>query len=163
MPSKLPRGEFSAIIDLVKPSLVVGGEERAVIGFDRLPAEADAFGFSSEPARSHWLRRGRHDERRIDRAPKVIVDRAPAAWDTEAFVLQQQADEVVLNPGPLYHNAPFSATHLSLFFGAHVVGMRRFDPLEALRLIDAYKVSWVDCSDHDAPHLELACGAALSI
>jgi bile acid-coenzyme A ligase len=75
--------------------------------------------------------------------PKVIVDRSPAAWDTEAFVLQQQADEVVLNPGPLYHNAPFSVTHLSLIFGAHVVGMHRFDPLEALQLIEAYKVSWV--------------------
>jgi hypothetical protein len=25
-------------------------------------------------------------------------------------------------------------THLSLIFGAHVVGMYRFDPLEALRL-----------------------------
>ena len=145
VPSKLPRGEFSAIIDLVKPSLVVGGEERAVIGFNRLPGEADASGFSSEPSAEplapSWkaMTSGGSTGR-----PKVIVDRAPAAWDTEAFVLQQQADEVVLNPGPLYHNAPFSATHLSLFFGAHVVGMRRFDPLEALRLIDAYKVSWVN-------------------
>ncbi len=51
---------------------------------------------------------------------------------------------MVLNPGPLYHNAPFSVTHLSLMFGGHVVGMRCFDPLEALRLIDAYKVSWVN-------------------
>ena len=33
---------------------------------------------------------------------------------------------------------------MSLIFGAHVVGMRRFDPLEALRLIDAYKVNWVN-------------------
>ena len=30
VPSKLPRTEFSAIIDLVRPSLVVGGEEQAV-------------------------------------------------------------------------------------------------------------------------------------
>ncbi|HXW31200.1 MAG TPA: AMP-binding protein [Xanthobacteraceae bacterium] len=145
VPSKLPRTEFSAIIDLVRPALVVGGEEQAVIGFSRLPGDADASSFSSdpgeEPLAASWkaMTSGGSTGR-----PKVIVDRRPAAWDTEAFVLQQQTDEVILNPGPLYHNAPFLVTHLSLMFGGHVVGMRRFDPLEALRLIDAYKVSWVN-------------------
>ena len=145
VPSKLPRAEFSAIIELVKPSLVVGGDEQAVFGLNRLPANADASSLSSEPTDEplspSWkaMTSGGSTGR-----PKVIVDRSPAAWDTEAFVLQQQADEVVLNPGPLYHNAPFSVTHLSLIFGAHVVGMHRFDPLEALRLIEAYKVSWVN-------------------
>jgi bile acid-coenzyme A ligase len=145
VPSKLPRNEFSAIIDLVRPSLVVGGEEHAVVGFNRLPVEADASNFSSEPGEEplapSWkaMTSGGSTGR-----PKVIVDRAPAAWDTEAFILQQQADEVVLNPGPLYHNAPFSVTHLSLIFGGHIVGMRPFDPLEALRLIEAYRVNWVN-------------------
>jgi bile acid-coenzyme A ligase len=145
VPAKLPRGEFSAIIDLIKPSLVVGGEEQALTGVGRLPAGADASSFSSEPGDEplapSWkaMTSGGSTGR-----PKVIVDRSPAAWDTEAFVLQQKADEVVLNPGPLYHNAPFSVTHLSLIFGAHVVGMQRFDPVEALRLIDAHKVSWVN-------------------
>jgi bile acid-coenzyme A ligase len=143
--SKLPRAEFSAIVALVKPALVVGGEEQMAVGFNRLPAEADASGFSAEPGDEplapSWkaMTSGGSTGR-----PKVIVDRTPAAWDTEVFALQQQADDVVLNPGPLYHNAPFSLTHLSLIFGAHVVGMRRFDPLEALRLIDAHKVSWVN-------------------
>jgi bile acid-coenzyme A ligase len=138
VPAKLPRGEFSAIVDLIKPSLVVGGEEQAVTGVGRLSAEADASDFSSEPGDEplapSWkaMTSGGSTGR-----PKVIVDRAPAAWDTETFALQQQPDEVVLNPGPLYHNAPFSVTHLSLIYGAHIVGMRRFDPVEALRLIDA--------------------------
>jgi len=145
VPSKLPRTEFSAIIDLVKPSLVVGGEEQAVIGFRRLPGDADSSSFSSEPGDEplapSWkaMTSGGSTGR-----PKVIVDRTPAACDTDAFVLQQQADEVVLNPGPLYHNAPFSVTHLALMFGGHVVGMRRFDALEALRLVDAYRVTWVN-------------------
>jgi bile acid-coenzyme A ligase len=145
VPSKLPRAEFSAILDRVKPSLVVGGEEQVVTGYNRLSAGADACSFSSEPGDEplapSWkaMTSGGSTGR-----PKVIVDRSPAAWDPETYILQQQADEVVLNPGPLYHNAPFSLTHLSLIFGAHVVGMRRFDPLEALRLIDAYKVNWVN-------------------
>lgn len=145
VPAKLPRGEFSAIVDLVKPSLIVGGDEQAVMGFNRLPAGADASGFSDgpgdEPLAPSWkaMTSGGSTGR-----PKVIVDRAPAARDTEVFLVQQQPDEVVLNPGPLYHNAPFSVAHLALFNGAHVVGMRRFDALEALRLIDAYKVNWVN-------------------
>jgi bile acid-coenzyme A ligase len=107
--------------------------------------ETDASGFSSEPGDEplapSWkaMTSGGSTGR-----PKVIVDRAPAAWDTDILVLQQQPDEVVLNPGPLYHNAPFSVTHLSLICGAHVVGMRRFDPVEALRLIETYKVNWVN-------------------
>jgi bile acid-coenzyme A ligase len=122
VPSKLLRAEFSAIIDLVKPSLIVGGEEQAVIGYNRLPAGADASSFSSapgdEPLALSWkaMTSGGSTGR-----PKVIVNRTPAAWDTETYVLQQQADEVVLNPGPLYHNAPFLVTHLSLIFGAHPV------------------------------------------
>jgi bile acid-coenzyme A ligase len=145
VPSKLPRAELMAILDLVRPTLVVGGEAQAATEHNALPAGADASAFFSEPGNEplapSWkaMTSGGSTGR-----PKVIVDRAPAERDTEAFVLQQQADEVVLNPGPLYHNAPFSVTHLSLFFGAHVVGMRRFDPLEALHLIDAYKVNWVN-------------------
>jgi bile acid-coenzyme A ligase len=145
VPSKLPGAEFSEIIDLAKPSLVVGGQEQGIIGYNRLPAGADASGFSSEPGdeplATSWkaMTSGGSTGR-----PKVIVDRLPAAWDTEAFLLQQQANEVVLNPGPLYHNAPFSLTYLSLIFGSHVVGMHRFDPLEALRLIEVHKVNWVN-------------------
>jgi acyl-CoA synthetase (AMP-forming)/AMP-acid ligase II len=38
----------------------------------------------------------------------------------------QHIDDVLLNPGPLYHNAPFGAMHTGLFTGAHVVEMGRF-------------------------------------
>jgi bile acid-coenzyme A ligase len=145
VPSQLPHGEFSAIVDLIKPALVVAGEDLTISGVNRLPAEADASGFSSEPGDEplaiSWkaIPSGGSTGR-----PKVIVDRAPAARDTELLILQQQLDDVVLNPGPLYHNAPFSVTCLSLIAGAHVVGMRRFDPERALRLMDAYKVNWVN-------------------
>ena len=165
VPAKLPRAEFSAIIDLVKPSLVVGGEQQAVTGVNRLPVGADASSFSSdpgdEPLAPSWkaMTSGGSTGR-----PKVIVDRAAAAWDTDAFVLQQRADEVVLNPGPLYHNAPFSVTHLALIFGAHVVGMRRFDPVEALRFDRCIQGELGEFgSYHDAPYLELAHGNAGNI
>src|SRR3546814_16831370 len=50
---------------------------------------------------------------------------------------------VMLNPGPLYHNGPFLFTSLALLPGTRVVGMNRFDPEEALRLIERERGAWV--------------------
>ena len=77
---RLPRGEAAAILDILKPSLVVGGE----------PGTA------------------------------------------------------LLNPGPLYHNAPFIVSHFALFAGGSVTGLPKFDAEEALRLIDRHKLEWVN-------------------
>jgi bile acid-coenzyme A ligase len=50
----------------------------------------------------------------------------------------------LLNPGPLYHNAPFIFSHHALFGGGHVAGMTKFDAEEALRLIERHRVQWVN-------------------
>jgi bile acid-coenzyme A ligase len=50
----------------------------------------------------------------------------------------------LLNPGPLYHNAPFIASHLGLFAGGRVTGLVKFDAEETLRLIEANRVQWVN-------------------
>src|SRR3546814_4618492 len=50
---------------------------------------------------------------------------------------------VMLNPGPLYHNGPVLYTCRALLAGTRVVGMNRFDPEEALRLIERERVEWV--------------------
>ena len=76
--------------------------------------------------------------------PKVIVDHRPAAFDPDAAMMGIPKDGVVLNPGPLYHNAPFSVSIMGLVRGSTIVGMRRFDAEEALRLIDRYKVQFVN-------------------
>jgi bile acid-coenzyme A ligase len=52
--------------------------------------------------------------------------------------------ETMLNPGPMYHNAPFVVSSQCLFSGGHVVEMGRFDPLRALELIERYRVNWVN-------------------
>jgi bile acid-coenzyme A ligase len=50
--------------------------------------------------------------------------------------------KVVLNPGPCDHNAPFAFSHLALGRGNSLVGMTKFDPAQALALIEAHKVAW---------------------
>ena len=52
-------------------------------------------------------------------------------------------DDVVLMPGPLYHNGPFTSSFGGLGQGAHVIVMPRFDAEETLRLIDRHKATWI--------------------
>lgn len=79
--------------------------------------------------------------------PKLIVDHAEARFGDRLAgicdVVGMPRGSVMLNPGPLYHNAPFLFTSLALLCGSRVVGMDRFDAEEALRLIEREKVEWV--------------------
>jgi bile acid-coenzyme A ligase len=50
----------------------------------------------------------------------------------------------LLNPGPLYHNAPFILSHQALFAGGKLTGLVRFDAEETLRLIERERVQWVN-------------------
>ena len=143
---RLPRRELEAILDLVRPSLLVADLPQAPEGVTlyamrsraHLAHPSDAVRVQVAP---HWkaMTSGGSTGR-----PKVIVDHNPAAWDPAAGVLQQQPGNTVLNPGPLYHNAPFSVMHAALFVGGHVVEMGRFDALRALELIDRHQVHWVN-------------------
>jgi bile acid-coenzyme A ligase len=141
---RLPRGEASDILELLKPALVVGGEDdwRAP---KRLPADFAAADQSDAPidgpVARYWkaMTSGGSTGR-----PKVIVDHQPAVTDPKVQPLLMQERARVLNPGPLYHNAPFSVTHVGLFAGGTLVGMPRFDALEALKLIDRWKIEWVN-------------------
>ncbi|MFC0284261.1 AMP-binding protein [Camelimonas abortus] len=142
---RLPRGEAAAILELLRPSLVIGGEPdwnapRALPadfvpeGHDDSPVEA--------PVARYWkaMTSGGSTGR-----PKVIVDHMPAVHDTAAAVAGLVTPGVnLLNPGPLYHNAPFIISHMALFGGGLLVGMKKFDAEEALRLIDRHRIQWVN-------------------
>ena len=59
-------------------------------------------------------------------------------------VFGQQPGDTLLNPGPLYHNAPFIGMHYGLFAGCTVVEMGRFDADRALELVARERVDWVN-------------------
>src|ERR1700733_3150838 len=143
--SKLPAHEFRAILDLVRPKLVVGADPSLAPGMKFVPPDVDLQGYDAtsvleEPA-NHWkaMTSGGSTGR-----PKVIIDHRRAVWNPEEFLYGMRPNGTVLNPGPLYHNAPYTLTHLALLLGNHVVGMRRFDATEAMRLIETYRVNWVN-------------------
>ena len=143
---KLPDAELEAIVALADPRVVVGVDPARLPGRTARPAGAPLDeSLSAEPMPdvppAHWkaMTSGGSTGR-----PKIIVDHMPSLWDPGQNVLSQAVEDTVLNPGPLYHNAPFICTHYSLFTGGHVVDMVKFDALKALELIDQYGVTWVN-------------------
>ena len=141
--AKLARPEMEAILALVRPRLFVGTPPGP--GIPALAADQDVPDLHSaeplpEAVAPHWkaMTSGGSTGR-----PKVIVDAMPARWNPEEGFLCQQPGDTILNPGPLYHNAPFHCITMGMFTGATIVEMGRFDPLRALELIEAHKVNWV--------------------
>jgi bile acid-coenzyme A ligase len=142
---RLPRGEAAAVLEILKPALVVGGEADWNAP-NSLPANFVPEGFSDEPLANpvprYWkaMTSGGSTGR-----PKVILDHGPAVIDTTAApMLGMPLGASLLNPGPLYHNAPFIVSHVALCAGGRVTGMVKFDAEETLRLIEANHVQWVN-------------------
>lgn len=142
---RLPRGEAAAVLEILQPSLVVGGEPDWNAP-NSLPVNFTPEGFSDEPLTApiarYWkaMTSGGSTGR-----PKVILDHQPAVTDTAAEPpLEIPRGVSLLNPGPLYHNAPFIVSHFALFAGGRLTGMVKFDAEETLRLIQAQRVQWLN-------------------
>ena len=75
--------------------------------------------------------------------PKLIVAGLPATVDPSLPHTSVEPGDVVLVPGPLYHQGPFIFSTAALFGGGCIVVMERFDAEEALRLIERDRVTFV--------------------
>lgn len=141
--AKLARPEMEAILDLVRPRIFIGTPPNPSIqtlAADRSVLERYSTDALPEVIAPHWkaMTSGGSTGR-----PKVIVDAMPAKWNPQQGFLGQLPGDVILNPGPLYHNAPFHCINMGLFVGATIVEMGKFDALRALQLIEAHNVNWV--------------------
>jgi bile acid-coenzyme A ligase len=74
--------------------------------------------------------------------PKVIVDGRPAGFPESMDFIGIPPDVPVLVPGPLYHNASFSAAIFALWKGCTVCTMDRFEEIAALQLIESLRIEW---------------------
>lgn len=140
---RLPLRELAAIVETANPCLVVASTPALLEGFNGLdptgPVDDRDEPLPPVTAR-HWkaMSSGGSTGR-----PKVILDHKRAEVDPEQRFLGIPAGEIIVNPGPLYHNAPFTLTHHALFYGSAVVGMPKFDPEETLRLIAENGATWI--------------------
>ena len=129
---KLPDREREEILAIMQPAAFVTPADAAALGGVE-PASGATHVARSWKACTSGGSTGR---------PKVIVDGRPAAFDEKMEFIGIPTDDVVLVPGPLYHNAPFSASVFALWKGDCVVTMDRFDPARALALIEKHRVRW---------------------
>ena len=146
--ARLPAFERNQIVDLGRPRLVVGAEEKEAgsdtsvptlpRGFQADPALSDAPLPEKTAASFKAMTSGGSTGR-----PKLIVAANPAAWNPEAEALEFALRKAVLIPGPLYHNGPFSWAMIGLFKGNHVVLTTRFDAEETLRLLETHRIDLV--------------------
>ena len=145
--SRLPPSELADILALCAPRVVLGRVAPAPAGARVLdpsdPPQSD-LGAPPDLAARHWkaVASGGSTGR-----PKLIVDHAPArfgpALKATVDLLRIPQGGVLINPGPLHHNAALLFTTLALICGTRVVGLPRFDAEETLRLIDCRRGEWV--------------------
>ncbi|MCC6920514.1 MAG: AMP-binding protein [Alphaproteobacteria bacterium] len=142
--SRLPQSELKAIADLADGPVVVGAPYdigRPSVSIDDLLALSDDASDLPEVVSPSWKAptSGGSTGR-----PKLIVSGASAvATGAGAMLWQIEPDDIVLMPGPLYHNGPFSTTFAALEIGAPVIIMPKFDAEQTLKLIEKYKVTWI--------------------
>lgn len=142
--SRLPMAELQAIVDVARPKRVIASDLALREAFGALPAD---FGrdYPENAALApviapRWkaMSSGGSTGR-----PKIIVAPGPNTIDSERKPPLRFPDHgPILATGPVYHNMPVTTNIQALFEGHSIIGMARFDPEEALRLIELYGVKW---------------------
>lgn len=74
--------------------------------------------------------------------PKLIIDPLPSVWGPDKEGCRRGPRLTLLNPGPLYHSAPFNTTTMALAQGTHIVCMERFDVGQWLHLVEQHRVTY---------------------
>jgi bile acid-coenzyme A ligase len=150
LPTRLPGSELQQILEIARPAILVSESGESLAGIGQIAPAGDLAEIDNdaplqrELAADHWkaVTSGGSTGR-----PKLIVDHVEARLGArlEALIdlVQLPRGGVMLNPGPLYHNAPFLFTSLALLAGTRVIGMQRFDAEEALRLIERERIEWI--------------------
>lgn len=145
IPSRLPAGEARGLLDLLRPTLLVGGDPDWG-DWPRIAVEADLdawpdTGFAA-PISRHWavISSGGSTG-----CPKLIVQHMMAVTGNTYRVLAGLGPgQRILNPGaPMHHTAPLLATHWALCLGAEVVAMPAFDAEAVLQHIQAHRITWL--------------------
>ena len=126
---KLPDFERDAILTVMQPRLFVAAETLPGEGAGLPPLHIAASWKACTSGGSTGT-------------PKVIVDGRPAGFAAGMDFIGIPEGQPVLVPGPLYHNAPFSAAVFALWKGCTVITMDRFDAIGALQLIARERVAW---------------------
>jgi bile acid-coenzyme A ligase len=146
--ARLPAAELAALLEIADPAVVVGlpaelnPDGRAWLESAGAPRELSDVPLPpvTPPSWKAPTSGGSTGRPKIILAggagtAEVITARAPA--------LRLRPDTVCLVTAPLYHNAPFMFSLVTLVLGGHVVVLKRFDPVDVLDHIRRHRVTWL--------------------
>lgn len=141
---RLPLAELQAIVAVANPKMVIASDAVLRDAFGAKPADFGRDHAETTPLEAviapRWkaMSSGGSTGR-----PKIIVAPGPNTFDTNRRPpLRFPDDGPILATGPVYHNMPVTTNIQALSEGHAVVGMTKFDPEEALRLIDTFGIKW---------------------
>jgi bile acid-coenzyme A ligase len=144
----LPEWERERVLEVARPSIVIG-EWESVTGAPMLPSAAlEASGYSSEavPDRVAWPAKAIATSGSTG-TPKIIVLRDPGVaipgggTGAAGKFLGHRDGQVQLVPAPLYHANGFYVLQFGLFGAQRIVLMERFVAELALQLIERHRVN----------------------
>ena len=76
--------------------------------------------------------------------PKLILSGGPGVTlRSGAGAYRTEADDVMIMPGPLYHNGPFTSAFGGLNKGAHLVVLPGFDAEKTLAAVHEHRGTWM--------------------
>lgn len=141
---RLPAHELKAILEVALPKAVIATDPLLQQELGAKPADFGRDHHEASPIESPILPRWKAmSSGGSTGRPKIIVAPGPNAFDPDKRPpLHFPESGPILTTGPVYHNMPVTTNFQALFEGHPVVGMTRFDPEEALRLIDQFKIKW---------------------
>ncbi len=141
---RLPEIEREDMLELAQPTLVVGLDASSIGVWTRIPADFHPTGGADAPLprvepRQPWKAIGSGGS---TGRPKLIVAGRPAVVDLAQPQYTILPGDIVLVPGPMYHQGPFIFSTGGLFIGGKIVIMPHFDAEETLALIERHRVTW---------------------
>jgi bile acid-coenzyme A ligase len=142
---RLPASEAKAVMDLAETPVLLAGptleSERPRYDIPALLALSEDE--SDLPDRTAPIYKAPTSGGSTGR-PKLILSGGPGVFNRDLpGAYRSTGEDIMLQPGPLYHNGPFTSSFGGLNQGAHLIIMPRFDAEETLRLIASYRATWI--------------------
>jgi bile acid-coenzyme A ligase len=142
---RLPSAEAKAVMDLAETPILIAG---STVESDRPRFDVPALlALSDDPSdlidRTAPIYKAPTSGGSTGR-PKLILSGGPGVFNPDLpGAYRSTSEDIMLQPGPLYHNGPFTSSFGGLNQGAHLIIMPRFDAEETLRLIEAHGATWI--------------------
>jgi bile acid-coenzyme A ligase len=142
---RLPAGEASAVMELAETPILIAGDSilsnKPRYDVPALMALADSDAALEDRTAPIWKAptSGGSTGR-----PKLILSGGPGVFNrTMPGGYRTVPEDIMVMPGPLYHNGPFTASFGGLGQGAHLIVLPRFDAEATLAAIDRWKATWI--------------------